>query len=144
MQQPVTFHSAKTTPIPQNSLWPVDKVLALFNLPFNDLLFRAQQVHRENFDPSWQHCCPTRPAAARKIAVIARKPHATIFVRTVAVARITVPKACVCRQDGDKLLTTSNTEVDEDRALLEKLGMHSRSSAFDGRCNISTADSATQ
>ena len=31
--------------------WPVDKVLELFNLPFNELLFRAQQVHREHFDP---------------------------------------------------------------------------------------------
>jgi biotin synthase len=32
--------------------WPVEEVLALFDLPFNDLLFRAQQVHREHFDPS--------------------------------------------------------------------------------------------
>lgn len=30
--------------------WRVDDVAALFALPFNDLLFRAQQVHRENFD----------------------------------------------------------------------------------------------
>ena len=29
--------------------WPVDEVLALFELPFNDLLFRAQQVHRVEF-----------------------------------------------------------------------------------------------
>ena len=29
--------------------WPVDEVLALFELPFNDLLFRAQQVHRAEF-----------------------------------------------------------------------------------------------
>jgi biotin synthase len=32
--------------------WPVDTVLNLFNLPFNDLLFQAQQVHRQNFDPT--------------------------------------------------------------------------------------------
>lgn len=32
--------------------WRVDEVEALFALPFNDLLFRAQQVHRENFDPN--------------------------------------------------------------------------------------------
>ncbi len=31
-------------------VWPVENVLALFNLPFNDLMFRAQQVHREHFD----------------------------------------------------------------------------------------------
>lgn len=30
----------------------VDDVEALFNLPFNDLLFKAAQVHRENFDPN--------------------------------------------------------------------------------------------
>ena len=32
--------------------WTVDAVAALFELPFNDLLFRAQQVHREHFDPN--------------------------------------------------------------------------------------------
>ncbi|HTN65266.1 MAG TPA: biotin synthase BioB [Burkholderiaceae bacterium] len=32
--------------------WPVDEVLALFDLPFNDLMFRAQQAHRANFDPA--------------------------------------------------------------------------------------------
>ncbi|MCP4637018.1 MAG: biotin synthase BioB [Methyloversatilis sp.] len=30
--------------------WTVEQVEALFALPFNDLLFRAQTVHRENFD----------------------------------------------------------------------------------------------
>ena len=30
--------------------WPQQEVEALFNLPFNDLLFKAQQVHREHFD----------------------------------------------------------------------------------------------
>jgi biotin synthase len=32
--------------------WPVDAVVELFELPFNDLVFRAQQVHREHFDPN--------------------------------------------------------------------------------------------
>lgn len=32
--------------------WTRAEVLALFALPFNDLLFRAQQVHRERFDPN--------------------------------------------------------------------------------------------
>ncbi|MGB5261507.1 MAG: biotin synthase BioB [Gammaproteobacteria bacterium] len=32
--------------------WTRDEVRALFDMPFNDLLFRAQGVHRENFDPS--------------------------------------------------------------------------------------------
>jgi len=30
--------------------WPREQVLALYELPFADLLFRAQQVHREHFD----------------------------------------------------------------------------------------------
>jgi biotin synthase len=34
------------------SRWTVASVVALYELPFNDLLFRAQQVHREHFDPN--------------------------------------------------------------------------------------------
>ncbi len=71
------------------------------------------------------------------------------FVRTIAVARITMPKARVRlsagRQQmgeaiqalcflagansifyGDKLLTTGNPEVDRDRELLSRLGLRSR------------------
>lgn len=32
--------------------WTVEEIEALFALPFNDLLFRAQSVHRANFDPN--------------------------------------------------------------------------------------------
>jgi len=32
--------------------WSRDEVQALFDLPFNDLLFKAQQVHRDNFNPN--------------------------------------------------------------------------------------------
>ena len=32
------------------SRWRVADIVALYALPFNDLLFRAQQVHREHFD----------------------------------------------------------------------------------------------
>jgi len=32
--------------------WSVEEVEALFKLPFADLLYRAQQVHREHFDPN--------------------------------------------------------------------------------------------
>lgn len=32
--------------------WRADEVRALFELPFNDLMFRAQSVHREHFDPN--------------------------------------------------------------------------------------------
>ena len=40
-QAPVKTITAET--------WPVDEVLALFDLPFNDLLFKAQVIHRDNF-----------------------------------------------------------------------------------------------
>lgn len=32
--------------------WQVEEIDGLFNLPFNDLLFHAQQVHRHYFDPN--------------------------------------------------------------------------------------------
>lgn len=32
--------------------WTREEALALFELPFNDLLFRAQQTHRQHFDPN--------------------------------------------------------------------------------------------
>ncbi len=32
--------------------WQLDEVKALYALPFNDLLFKAQTIHRENFDPN--------------------------------------------------------------------------------------------
>jgi len=32
--------------------WTLEEVRALFALPFNDLLFHAQRVHRQNFDPN--------------------------------------------------------------------------------------------
>ena len=37
---------------PVRNDWSRDEVHALFDLPFNDLLFRAHSVHRENFDPN--------------------------------------------------------------------------------------------
>jgi biotin synthase len=76
------------------------------------------------------------------------------FVRTIAVARITMPKARVRlsagRRElgeavqamcfmagansifyGDKLLTTDNPEANDDRALLEKLGLKTRSAMLE-------------
>ncbi len=32
--------------------WTLDEVLALYDLPLMDLIWRAQSVHRENFDPN--------------------------------------------------------------------------------------------
>ncbi|MBE0612120.1 MAG: biotin synthase BioB [Burkholderiales bacterium] len=36
----------------QSDKWTVSEVEALFDLPFNDLLHRAQQVHRQHHDPN--------------------------------------------------------------------------------------------
>ena len=49
---PIRLHprSAPAPRLPADALWPVEKVEALFALPFNDLLFQAQQVHRAHFD----------------------------------------------------------------------------------------------
>jgi biotin synthase len=37
---------------------------------------------------------------------------------------------------GDKLLTTGNPEVDEDRALLARLGLRARNAHVDARCEV--------
>jgi biotin synthase len=34
----------------QVARWRVADIVALYELPFNDLMFRAQQTHREHFD----------------------------------------------------------------------------------------------
>jgi biotin synthase len=51
VNNPVNEHKALAADIAAAvSPWTVAAIEALFALPFNDLLFRAQQVHRENFD----------------------------------------------------------------------------------------------
>jgi biotin synthase len=32
--------------------WSVDEIAALYDMPFNDLMFEAQSVHRKNFNPN--------------------------------------------------------------------------------------------
>ena len=44
---PASLSAAASAPA-----WALEQIEALFNLPFNDLLYRAQQVHRANFDPN--------------------------------------------------------------------------------------------
>jgi len=36
----------------ERPLWTADQARALYDMPFNDLLFRAQAIHRQNFDPN--------------------------------------------------------------------------------------------
>ncbi|HEX8883191.1 MAG TPA: biotin synthase BioB, partial [Noviherbaspirillum sp.] len=40
---------------------------------------------------------------------------------------------------GDKLLVTGNPEVEEDRALLERLGLKARHAHTDARCEVTQA-----
>ncbi|MPW19510.1 biotin synthase BioB [Paraburkholderia sp. CNPSo 3157] len=47
---PVTPSQAAAAADAAAPRWRVADVVALYELPFNDLLFRAQQVHREHFD----------------------------------------------------------------------------------------------
>ena len=48
---PLTFHARTEwdAALGSTATWPLQQVLDLFDLPFNDLLFQAQQVHRANF-----------------------------------------------------------------------------------------------
>ena len=52
--QPITIRPRSSSSAPASArstmAWTPADVLALFELPFADLLFRAQQVHREHFD----------------------------------------------------------------------------------------------
>ncbi|NMG46646.1 biotin synthase BioB [Azoarcus communis] len=45
----LSFARKSVSTVPADAEWSVDAVQALFDLPFLDLLFRAQQVHREHF-----------------------------------------------------------------------------------------------
>ena len=39
-------------PVESEKRWSVAQIVELFELPFSDLIHRAQNVHRENFDPN--------------------------------------------------------------------------------------------
>ena len=43
-------HLQRAAPLVEGERWSREAISALFDLPFNDLLWRAQQVHREHFD----------------------------------------------------------------------------------------------
>jgi biotin synthase len=50
MTQVVTLHPPATpASLPKDATWPLADVLALFELPFNELMHRAQTAHRANF-----------------------------------------------------------------------------------------------
>jgi biotin synthase len=50
--QTQTIHLARSRDASASLRWSVDEIETLFQLPFADLIFRAQLVHREHFDPN--------------------------------------------------------------------------------------------
>jgi biotin synthase len=48
----VAFEDTQVPSVEFRKVWTRSEVWALYQSPFNDLLFRAQTVHRENFDPN--------------------------------------------------------------------------------------------
>ena len=84
---PATSHAettgeGKSSSIPSGLRkdWTVAEALALYALPFNDLLFKAQTKHRAHFDPNrvqLSRLLISRPADARRIAAIAASPRIT-------------------------------------------------------------------
>ena len=50
--QTKTIHLARSPQFSDEQHWSVAEIEALFRLPFFDLLYRAQQTHREHFDPN--------------------------------------------------------------------------------------------
>ena len=104
-----------------------------------------------NLEPAYPESVPINHLVKVKGTPLAEQPDLDPleFVRTIAVARITMPLARVRlsagRQQmsdavqalrcaagansifyGEKLLTTGNPDVDHDRALLQRLGMKPR------------------
>jgi biotin synthase len=43
---------ASAVPPDQRKIWTLAEASVLYEMPFNDLLFKAQTIHRENFDPN--------------------------------------------------------------------------------------------
>lgn len=50
MNQPQPISLKRKTPHPQSGQWSREEIAELYDMSFNDLLFAAQQVHREHFD----------------------------------------------------------------------------------------------
>lgn len=50
VSQASAAQAPEQSPVQSNRIWTVPEVLALYDLPFMDLVWRAQQVHRQHFD----------------------------------------------------------------------------------------------
>ncbi len=52
MNDMVMQETIPSAQVAKSDSWTVDRVAALFELPFSDLMYQAQAVHRQNFDPN--------------------------------------------------------------------------------------------
>lgn len=54
--QPLQFHPPRSSPVARHAVaqrvWTVAEVQALLELPFSELMFQAQTMHRAHFDPN--------------------------------------------------------------------------------------------
>jgi biotin synthase-like enzyme len=59
--------------------WTKEEIIAIYNKPMMDLLYEAA-IHREHHDPNVVQVSTLsiKQVVARKIAVIAHKPHTTL------------------------------------------------------------------
>jgi hypothetical protein len=79
--------------------WSRDDIRALFDLPFMDLLFRAQTVHRANFDANAIQVSTSTLLAIKKTVLVPRT--ANMVRRPV----ITTPAWIQKNLDTEKLLS---------------------------------------
>jgi biotin synthase len=52
LEEGLTMSVASATSVAALKQWSLGETRVLYELPFNDLLFRAHSIHRENFDPN--------------------------------------------------------------------------------------------
>lgn len=51
LEAPIAFAKPVTVP-PASQRWSIAQIVELLDLPFSDLMFRAQSIHRQHFDPN--------------------------------------------------------------------------------------------
>lgn len=111
--------------------WTRSEADAIYNQPFNDLLFQAQTVHRQHFDLNQIQrsklisintggCVEVVPIAASR-ADMSDEMQAMRFLAKANSIFV-----------GDALLTAGNPEEDNDAALFSRLGITAMAAGCDG------------
>ena len=134
--------------------WTIDRARALFALPFNDLLFRGQTIHRQFFDPNkvqmsnllstktggYPEDCGCYPQSAKfetetKLEKLMGEDGVVAEAEKALDGGAT--RFCMCAASifvGTKLLTPPNPGRNRDAALFSHLGLtrnYHSSSDFD-------------